>query len=888
MPTPIKLLILEDNPSDAELILHELRGAGYDPDWRCVQSETDFTANLDPSLDLILADYLLPDFDGIRALDILREHGLAVPLILVSGTMGEELAVLAMQHGATDYLLKDRLARLGLSVQRALEQKTEREKTRLAEEALRFSERHFRALIENGWDATVLTSAAGRLHYATPALMRVLGYHEKELLGRNVLEFVHPADSEFAARQLASMAQQPGSRSDVVLRIRHKDGSWRWVEAAGSNQLNELSIQALVITYRDVTQQKEAEQALRASEERLNMALTASRMGVWEWNVQTDAVWWSQEVYSLVGTESLKGTLDGFTSLLHPKDSPRVMAAINKALAAKTDFKAEFRIVCPDGSVRWLSSSGKANYEESGKPLRMTGTIQDITERRAAEEDRLKLFRAVEQSSNMVLITDVNGNIEYVNPRFTAVTGYQPEEVVGKNPRILKSGETPVRQYQELWEKILSGREWHGEFQNRRKNGELYWEHATISPIKSAEGILTNFLAIKEDLTSRKNLEDQLRQAQRMEAVGRLAGGVAHDFNNLLGVIVGYASMEESALDQDDPLYSSMQAIREAGERATTLVRQLLAFSRKQVLQLTVLDLNEVIRNLSKMLKRMIGEDIDLIMDLQPDLGMVKADVGQIEQVLLNLAVNSRDAMIRGGKLTVETANIRLDDAYARDHVGVHPGEYVMLSLSDTGTGIDPSILPHIFEPFFTTKEKGKGTGLGLSTAYGIVKQVGGDICVYSQAAGGTTIKIFLPRVNEQKTQPMVIPHPGQRTQGSETVLVVEDEQMFRQVVVRTLKRNGYVVLDADSPHAALAALEAHAGPVHLLLTDIVMAGMSGIELGEKVTSRMPGMRVLYMSGYTESGLEIHGGLKSGIGFIQKPFSSTALLARIRDLLGQN
>jgi len=886
MAIPINILLLEDNPSDAELILHELRNGGYSPKWKRVETEQEFVANLDPSLDVILADFRLPEFDGIRALHLLREHGFVVPLILVSGTMGEELAVLAMQHGAADYLLKDRLARLGLSVKRALERKKEHEQTRLAEEAVRFSERLFRALIENSSDATVLVSPSGRLQYAAPSMVRVLGYQEQELLGQNVFELVHPEDRDFVSGQLSSLSRQPAGREVVQARIRHKNGTWRWIEAIGTNQLDDPSIRAIVVNYRDVTERRYAEQALRASEERLKLALAGSHMGVWEWDIRTNAVWWSQEVASIVGTESLEETLEGLTSLLHPEDAPRVMAAVNQALATKTDLLVEFRIICPDGKVRWLVNSGKASYDDTGKAFRMIGTVQDITERMAAEQDRLKLFRAVEQSSNLVVITDVEGRIEYVNPRFTEVTGYTPAEVIGRNPRILKSGETPPEQYRDLWESILSGREWHGEFHNKRKNGDLYWEHATISPIKNAKGILTHFLAIKEDLTSRRILEEQVRQSQKMEAVGRLAGGVAHDLNNLLGVIVGYASMEEGELPQDDPLLGSVQAIREAGERATTMIRQLLAFSRKQVFQLTVLNPNDVIKDLNKLLRRMIGEDVDLITVLGSEVGTIKADVGQIEQVIVNLAVNSRDAMPDGGRLTIETANVELDETYARDHVGVRPGPYVMFKMSDTGTGIDPKIVPHIFEPFFTTKEKGKGTGLGLSTVYGIVKQSGGEISVHSEQGKGTTIEIYLPRVEEPKPEPKMTQRPAERKQGVETVLVVEDDEMMRKVVVRALTRSGYRVIEADSPEVALAALETHDGTIHLLLTDVVMPGMSGVELGCRLTSLVPGAKVLYMSGYSDSGVVIHDRPNSGLGFIQKPFNSRVLLEKVREILG--
>jgi PAS domain S-box-containing protein len=611
-------------------------------------------------------------------------------------------------------------------------------------------------------------------------------------------------------------------------------------------------------------------------------------MGVWEWDVQTDAVFWSSECFAILGVESYDGTMNAFTSIVHPEDLSRVTASIKRALAHNEEFRAEFRVVPPDGKMRWLSNLGKASYDDNGRPLRMIGTVQDITERRTAEEERLTLFRAVEQSSNMVVITDVQANIEYVNPKFTEVTGYSAAEVIGQNPRILKSGETPIEEYQRLWETILSGEEWRGEFHNKRKNGELYWEYATISPIKNPQGVVTHFLAIKEDLSVRKSLEEQLRQSQKMEAVGRLAGGIAHDFNNLLTVIVGYSEMMGDALQPDAPLWTDVQEIKKAGERASTLVRQLLAFSRRQVLLPKILNLNRVIRDLEKMLRRLIGEDVELVTILSRDLGMVKADVGQIEQVIVNLAVNSRAAMPSGGRLTIETVNAELDQAYARSHISVQPGPYVLLAVTDTGSGMDSKVLRHIFEPFFTTKEQGKGTGLGLSTVYGIVKQSGGNIWVYSEPGLGTTFKIYLPRVSQPITE---IERPLAEVEsfhGAETVLVVEDEDTVRRLAVETLARQGYQVLEAKNPGEALTVWKSCGSAIHLLLTDMVMPGMSGRDLAGRMSSLFADLKVLYMSGYTDNALVLNHGLDPGMDLIQKPFTPRTLLQKVRQTLDSN
>jgi signal transduction histidine kinase len=408
----------------------------------------------------------------------------------------------------------------------------------------------------------------------------------------------------------------------------------------------------------------------------------------------------------------------------------------------------------------------------------------------------------------------------------------------------------------------------------------------------TAEGELLEFIGIGTDVSPRKAAEEklqkseqQLRQAQKMEAVGRLAGGVAHDFNNLLTIITGYSQMLLTRLAPDDPARAELAEIKEAGDRAVALTGQLLAFSRKQVVQLKVLDLNAVVTNLDKMLQRLIGEDILLATALAPSVGRVKADPGQIEQIIMNLAVNARDAMPRGGKLTFETADMELDDTYANHMVAVQPGSYVMLAVSDTGCGMDAETQAHIFEPFFTTKEQGKGTGLGLSMVYGIVKQNDGYIWCYSEVGHGTTFKIYLPHADEPATSQLPDTTAADLPRGSETVLLVEDEQGVRTLAEFLLRRGGYTVLQAPSGAEALALAGQHMGPIHLLLTDVVMPGMSGRELAEHLANDRPGTKTLFMSGYTDDTVVRHGVLQAEAAFTQKPFTFDALLRKVREVL---
>jgi signal transduction histidine kinase len=416
---------------------------------------------------------------------------------------------------------------------------------------------------------------------------------------------------------------------------------------------------------------------------------------------------------------------------------------------------------------------------------------------------------------------------------------------------------------------------------HRRKDGTLLDVEVSTDEI-TFEGRPAR-LVLARDVTTRRHLEEQLRQSQKMEAVGRLAGGVAHDFNNLLTAILGYCQLLERQLADQESLQSDVQEIRRAGERAASLTQQLLAFSRKQVLRAALVDVNVLVADLEKMLRRMIGEDIELVTVLRDDAALVRADPNQFEQVILNLAVNARDAMPQGGRLTIETACVELDDAYAREHLPALPGRYVMLAVTDTGAGIDAETRTHLFEPFFTTKGVGRGTGLGLATVYGIVKQFGGYIWVYSEPGHGSTFKIYLPEARDER-EPRAAPPPAPRG-GSETVLLVEDEATVRALARKALRAHGYTVLEARAGAEALDVRAGHAGPVHLLLTDVVMPGMSGRELAERITRAHQGTRVLYMSGYTDDAVLRHGVLERGTAYIQKPFTPDVLARRVREVL---
>jgi len=524
---------------------------------------------------------------------------------------------------------------------------------------------------------------------------------------------------------------------------------------------------------------------------------------------------------------------------------------------------------------------GDRESAESNEPrLQLLLTMED-----AGDQMLRKLKRTVEQSLDLVMITDRSGAIEYVNPAFETVTGYVRQEVMGQTLGILKSEQQPGELYEEMWDTVLAGKVFRGIVINRKKDGETFIVEKVLTPLLDAQGEITHFISTARDITDRRRLEAELQQVHKMDAIGRLAGGVAHDFNNLLMVISAYAELMQDSLPAEHPLRQNVAEIMTASRRAADLTRQLLAFGRKQMQSLQVLDLNTVIAEASRMLPRLIGEDIQLSFVPGPDLGKVKADPGQIEQVLMNLAANARDAMPRGGKLTIETANMLLDASYRQRHSIVPPGDYVLLAVTDSGEGIDREHLSHIFEPFYTTKEAGKGTGLGLATVYGIVKQSGGFIWVYSEPGLGTTFKIYLPRMQSKINELPAMALAGDAPHGCETVLLVEDEAALRQSTREFLTRSGYTVVEASDGEDALRASREYCGPIHLVITDVVMPKVGGAKLADQLAAERPQTKVLFVSGYAENTVLRQGKIDVATRFLQKPFSLAALARKIRQIL---
>ncbi|MBZ0109201.1 MAG: PAS domain S-box protein [Candidatus Scalindua rubra] len=520
-----------------------------------------------------------------------------------------------------------------------------------------------------------------------------------------------------------------------------------------------------------------------------------------------------------------------------------------------------------------------------GKRKVIQCNIRDISARRRAEETSNLLMSAIEQAGEAIVITDTEGLVQFVNSTFAQTTGYSREETIGQNLRILKSGKQDEILYRNLWDTITSGKTWAGRIVNKRKDGTLYTEEMTISPVRNISGRIVNHVAVKRDITDHLQLAAQFRQAQKMEALGLLAGGVAHDYNNMLSVILGYAEQAKNKANSAQALHVGLEEIIKAAKHSKDITRQLLAFARKQTITPVVLDLNQAVEKMLRMLRRLIGENINLGWRTAANLWPVKIDPGQIDQILANLCINARDAITDTGKITIEMGNAAFDKTYCAHHAGFIAGEYVLLSVSDDGNGIDKEILEQIFEPFFTSKGVGKGTGLGLSTVYGIVKQNNGFINVYSEPGEGTTIKIYLPRHERQtgvtrRKRKVKIP----RSRG-ETVLIVEDEPALLTLYKTILEELGYQVFAAETPSKAIRLANEHAGEIQLLITDVVMPEMNGRDLAERLHSLYPNINNLFMSGYTADVIAHRGVLDENVKFIQKPFSMADFAIKVREAM---
>jgi PAS domain S-box-containing protein len=642
---------------------------------------------------------------------------------------------------------------------------------------------------------------------------------------------------------------------------------------------------------------KRAEEALKKSEAHLRLAIESTGIAVWDADLRN-----SNALYVDPGICRLRGCVPGqfgeggdvWTQFCHPDDIEQLNAAKQAHIRGDAPFfEGEFRSRREDGRYVWIQTKGVITERDpDGKPVRMIGTSTEVTARKQSEEERLLLASAIEQSSEIIMITGRDGTIQYVNKAFEAVTGNKRDEVIGRNVRVLESGERDAPVHRSARRALRRGETWEGRFTIGRSEDALFTVEAAISPVRDSKGAVTNYVGVMRDITEelkageeKDRLESQLIQAQKMESIGRLAGGVAHDFNNMMGVVIGYSEMAMEVVDPSQGLYEDLQKIREAAGHAADITRRLLGFARKQLIMPRLLELDNTVANMIVMLRSLIGEEIDLVWLPGRDLWPVKVDPSQISQILVNLVVNARDAIGRVGKITIETSNAELHDANFDTTAEQVSGDYVVLTVGDEGCGMDEQTLRYIFEPFFTTKAMGKGTGLGLATVYGIVKQNNGHLEVRSRPGEGTIFSIYLPRYWPGPAETPAEDSVETRLCGTETVLVVEDDEPILSMSKRVLEDLGYTVLAVKEPEAAISLAREYLGDIHLLVTDVVMPHINGRELADRICAIRPEVEPLFMSGYPDDVIADRGVLSEEAGFIQKPFSVGELARKVREAL---
>ena len=759
------------------------------------------------------------------------------------------------------------------------------------EEALRDSREAFASILEATFDYYWETDVEGRYSFVSPKVTATLGYEPGELLGRTPFDLMSEAEAATGRKLLEDYARRRTPYVAESQRL-HKDGRSVALKSSGVPRFGpDGALLGFRGVTRDVTERRRANAMLRASEERFRAIFDVAPVGVAQADLATGrllAV--NPRMTSITGypAEELLGLT--VAEITHPGDLEQDRKMFESLARGEADeSRVEKRHIRRDGATAWVNVHVVALRDDGGKPSRTLATIEDITERKtaaaalAASEERYRvLFENT--TEGIVAIDPETRRFQFHNPAVCAMFGYTPGEFARM--------QLPDLHPKEALAGILSGIEaavrGEGGGANAvpcvRKGGSTFQADIRGSAVE-VEGrkIVFGFFT---DVTERVRLEEQLRQAQKMEAIGQLAGGVAHDFNNLLTVIGGNCDLLISHSDAADPRRDSLADIRAASERAASLTRQLLAFSRKQILEPKILDLNEAVIGIEKMLRRLIGEDVDLLTDLTAGRSWVKVDPGQLEQVVMNLVVNSRDAMPRGGRITIRTWNVEAPESAGRDETdGQERRPKVALSISDTGTGIPPEVKPHLFEPFFTTKGVGKGTGLGLATVYGIVTQSGGEIGVESEPGKGATFTVLFPSQPAPREARNSRSAQSPLPQGTETVLVVEDEDAVRRIVRVVLASAGYRVIEARGGAEALEAALKHPDGIQIVVTDVVMPEMSGREVAREIEQHHPAVKILYMSGYMDDAIMRHGIVESGVAFLQKPFTPLALAKKVREVL---
>jgi PAS domain S-box-containing protein len=899
---PLRILHLEDDPDFVALVSSMLRQEGLPVEMTSAKDFPEFIAAMENrEFDIILADYTLPTCTGLQALQKVRLKGLDTPFVLISGTIGEQAAIECLRCGATDYVLKNKIERLAPTVRRAVQESEERAHRKRIETELVRREKYFRTLTEHSLDVLTILSRDGLFQYNSPSLKSVLGYEPKEVAGQSAFALIHPEDLPATHQAFQRALEHPDDIITHEFRCRRQDGSWCHLEVVGQNRLDDPEIAGVVINSRDVNDRKRAEAQLRESEGQYRLIFEGSPTPMWVTDMETQGFLevneaalqqygYSRSDFLSMGGRNIRasGETERYVNYINDVVKKHPESGVGRAGIWRHQKKSGEII---DVEIKW----SKIRFKGREAMLIMA---HDITERkRAAEalensEASLAAAQRMAHLGSWELDLKDPGNINLNELRWSDETyrifGHKPGEVKVTSELFFNSVHPDERQRvgsavaealrkssaYEIEHRIILP---NGEERHVRERGEVVIDEA---------GKPVQMRGIVMDITERRQLGEQLRQSQKMEAIGQLAGGVAHDFNNILTVIHGHASLLLVDKSMSKGAARSAQQIAQAAERAAGLTRQLLTFSRRQVMQPRRLDLNEVVSNMTMMLGRILGEDIALQLNYWPQPAFILADASMIEQVLLNLVVNARDAMPKGGQLAIKISASTVRERSQAYPIESRAGEFICLTVTDTGCGINPEDLRRIFEPFFTTKEVGKGTGLGLATVYGIVNQHKGWIEVDSEPGSGSAFRVFLPAAKEAPVLPEAKAAPTAVRGGSETILVVEDEVAVRELVCSVLGSHGYNILQADSGVKALELWQQNKRKIDLLLTDLVMPDrLNGRELAEKLRAERPRLKVIFTSGYSADVVGKDLVLQRGLHYLQKPYDPQKLAITVRTCL---
>ncbi|MDK9707160.1 MAG: PAS domain S-box protein [Desulforhopalus sp.] len=849
--------------------------------------------------DVILLDVLMPGMDGFETCRYLKTdtQTSTIPVIMITAIKTDHQSrVKGLDLGADAFLSKpideaELVSQVKVALRiKSAEDTLRQERRSLAQEvakrtrALRESEYKYRVLFESAGDAIYIHDEEARILAANTTACELLGYTQSELLSLRVADVDTPEEARFAPERIAKLRDR--GRLSFTSSHRRRDGSTIPVEVS-ARIISWEGQSAMMSICRDITERKRAEEALSKKAALLAQTEAISQTGSWRYTADTGKITWSDGMYTIFGTNrhSPDDTTNvSVTPAVHPEDRAQVLENRTAVLADGLPRPIEYRIIRPDGTIRWIHSQSERETDASGRVIALVGFAQDVTERKRLESEREILITAIEQAPVAIALTSQDGTIEYVNPAFAQITGYSGAELIGQNPRIVKSGKHDQGFYAELWQTITSGRVWKGQITNKRKDGSLYVEDTTISPVVDSHRHVQKYVAIKRDITAEMAMESKLRQAQKMEAIGTLAGGIAHDFNNILGAIIGYAEMVRDDSPASSPAFHDINQVLKAGLRAKELVKQILAFSRQGEIEQVAVQPANIIKEAIKLLRASLPATITIEQDIDTNAGAILADPTQIHQIVMNLCTNAFHAMEQqGGTLTISLGKKQLtgEDLGANPHM--QQGDFIQLSIRDTGTGIPLEIRERIFDPYFTTKEVGKGTGMGLATVHGIIQSYGGAITCDSRPGNGAVFHVILPAIEKYSTRDT--DSSALALTGREHILLVDDEEILAEMSTIMLERLGYQVTTKTKSFEALTAFQNEPKRFDVVICDLTMPGMTGIDLSRRLLQIRPDLPIILCTGY--SSLVSEEKVKSmGIrGFAMKPLTKNDIATLIRKIL---